>query len=261
MTASVTTADATPGLTSKLSPEITVKVAATREERAGAFRLAYNSYHRAGLCDECPDGLRITPYQLLPTTDVIVAILRGEVISTLSLVRDGELGLPLESLYADEVRERRAAGLKLAEVSCLADRRQDAARFFGLFCELAQVMIQMADREGVDQLLIAVHPRHARMYCRAMAFRQVGEERDYDAVNGNPAVLLCLDRHYVKNERPEVWARFCGDPLPREITERRPIGAADRRYFAELVERQSPPATCLLSPEAEGIRMPALICA
>jgi hypothetical protein len=186
------------------------------------------------LCEACDEGLRITPYQLLPTTDIIVAELHGEVISTLSLVRDGELGLPLESLYPEEVRRRRAAGLRLAEVSCLADRRKEAARFFGLFCELAQVMIQMADRDGVDQLLIAVHPRHARMYCRAMAFKQVGETRDYDAVNGNPAVLLCLDIAEVKANRAELWQRFAGEPLPNAIVEPQPINDFDRWHFEQV---------------------------
>lgn len=227
---------AAPHHVSKECSEIEIKVASTREERRGAFRLAYAAYHRAGLCDECDQGLRITPYQLLPTTDIIVGELRGEVISTLSLVRDGELGLPLESLYPDEVRRRRAAGLRLAEVSCLADRRKEVARFFGLFCELAQVMIQMADREAVDQLLIAVHPRHARMYCRAMAFKQVGETRDYDAVNGNPAVLLCLDIAEVKALRAEVWQRFAGDPLPEAVVQTTPINDLDRWYFERLAK-------------------------
>lgn len=225
-----------PGLVSKECSDITIKVASRREERHGAFHLAYNSYHRAGLCDERPEGLRITPYQILPTTDVIIAELRGEVVSTLSLVRDGELGLPLESVYPDEVRRRRAAGLRLAEVSCLADRRKDPARFFSLFCELAQIMIQMAERDGVDQLLIAVHPRHARMYCRIMAFKQVGETRDYEAVKGNPAVLLCLDLAETKAHNPEAWARFVGEPLPEEIIEPQPINAFDRWHFEQVAQ-------------------------
>jgi hypothetical protein len=218
-------------------PDILLRVASTRADRAGAFRLAYQSYLRAELCGPCDLGLRITPHQLLMSTDIIVAELRGEIISTLSLVRDGELGLPMESIYAEEVRTRREAGLRLAEVSCLADRRQSSARYFGLFCDLARLMIQMADREGVDQLLIAVHPRHARMYCRAMAFSRIGENRDYPSVNGNPAVPLCLDLEFVKKHRPAIWQRFAGDPLPLDAIERQPIGAADRDFFDRLLRR------------------------
>lgn len=216
--------------------DIAIKVAMTREERLGAFRLAYSSYLRAGLCKECREAVRITPYQLLPTTDIIVAELRGEIISTLSLVRDGELGLPLEAIYPEEVKHRRDAGKRLAEVSCLADRRRDVVRFFPLFCELARVMMQMGEREGVDQLLIAVHPRHARMYRRAMGFKQVGDDRDYPAVNGNPAVMLSLDFAEAKVEIPLVWRAIVGDPLAAEVVATRPMGDVEREYFTRLAE-------------------------
>ena len=254
---------AAPCLVSRESSEISIKVASSREERYGAFRLAYIAYHRAGLCGARDEGLRITPYQLLTTTDVIVANLRGETISTLSLVRDGSLGLPLEAIYPEEVRQRRAAAVRLAEVSCLADRRQDSGRFFGLFSELARIMIQMADRERVDQLLIAVHPRHARMYCRVMAFKQVGADREYPAVNGNPAVLLCLDLAEVKSQRSEIWQRFVGEPLPEALVQPQPIDAFDRQYFERLVQSLAIAddrcvETPLVTPE---VTAPALTCA
>jgi hypothetical protein len=251
-------------LTSNECSDIAIKVAATREELAGAFRLAYQSYLRAGLCNPCAEELRITPYQLLPTTEVIVAELRGEIISTLSLVRDGALGLPLEAVYPDEVRQRRAAGLKLAEVSCLADRRKDIARFFPLFAELARLMMHLAERDAVDQLLIAVHPRHARMYTRAMAFKQVGDDRGYPAVNGNPAVLLCLDLEETKQHAADIWRTFVGEPLPRSIVAPRPIAEVDRRYFAELASRLEAAGAAAREASArhdESAAAPALACA
>jgi len=226
-------------ITSRTCADISIRIAASRTDREGAFALGYESYRRSGLCDPCSAGVRITPYQLLPTTDIFVAELRGVVISTLSLVRDGQLGLPLESVYPEEVAQRRAAGLRLAECSCLADRRQTMARFFDLFSELARVMVQMAERDGVDQLLIAVHPRHARMYCRAMAFEQIGGHREYPDVNGNPAVALCLDFEAVKRDRPAIWQRFVGEPLPLEVTTPQPLSEVDRWYFEALARRDS----------------------
>ncbi len=256
-------APATSSICSRECPEISIKVASTRDERLGAFQLAYNSYFRAGLCNPCATELRVTPYQLLPTTDVLLAKLRGEVISTLSLVRDGELGLPLESIYPAEVNARRTAGLQLAEVSCLADRRK-TTRFFELFCELARLMVQMADRGGVDQLLIAVHPRHARMYARAMAFVQIGESRDYPEVNGHPAVALCLDFAVAKTRRAAIWRRFVGEPLPEDVTQPQPISLCDRRYFARLARagaehRGGRPAQVVAG--GAPLAAPVLVCA
>lgn len=215
--------------------DVTVKVARSRAEFEGAFRLVYSSYLRAGLCSPSAQQTRVTPYHLLPSTDVIVGILRGEVISTLSLVRDGELGLPMESVYGDEVEKRRAAGLRLAEVSCLADRRKEPARFFGLFCDLSRVMVQMAAAEGIDQLLIAVHPRHARMYARAMAFQQFGEPREYPLVNGNAAVALTLDMEWARAHQAVLWRRFVGTALPERVIRSCPMSASDRRYFEALL--------------------------
>lgn len=230
--------------------DVIVKVASNRTEFDGAFRLIYSSYLRAGLCSPSASQMRITPYHLLPSTDVLIGRLRGEVISTLSLVRDGELGLPIESLYGEEVNRRRAAGLRLAEVSCLADRRKEPARFFGLFCDLAKIMVQMAASEGIDQLLIAVHPRHARMYCRAMAFQQFGELLDYPLVNGNAAVGLTLDLEYVRTQQAAIWGRFVGESLPQNVIQRRPMGDADRKYFDSLMRTTGYEEPCLLTDHA-----------
>ncbi len=149
------------GIAARTFPEIRLQVASTREQREAVFRLIYHSYRDAGLCEPDFTELRFTPYQLLPTTDLFLAQLHEEVVCTLSLVRDGELGLPMEDLYAEQIEQRRAAGLHLAEVSCLADCRSDPSRFFELFCDLSRLMVQSAEYQSVDQLLIAVHPRHA----------------------------------------------------------------------------------------------------
>ena len=79
------------------------KIASLREARDAAFRLVYHSYLRADLTEPNRHETRVTPYHLLPTTEVFVGMCRGEIISTLSLIQDGELGLPIESVYAPEI--------------------------------------------------------------------------------------------------------------------------------------------------------------
>lgn len=223
----------------EVCPEIALKVAETRSEREAAFQLIHHAYCRAGLCSPASSGLRITPYQLLPTTEIFIAKLHGEVISTLTLVRDGALGLPLEEIYPDEVASRRSAGQQLAEVSCLADRRQEPARFFPLFCELSRLMAQLAAQLGVTELLAAVHPRHAPLYRRHMVFRPIGERRDYPTVCGNPAIALSLDFSYAARETPRKWQEFFGQPLPSRVLRSCPISATDRHYFQSLEDCRS----------------------
>jgi hypothetical protein len=191
---------------------------------------------RAGLCTNSDCGMRATPYQLLASTDIFLAELRGQVISTVSLVRDGDLGLPMEALYPEEVAARRAAGVRVAEVSCLADRRQGTARFFGLFCDLARLMAQLARKTSVDELLVVVNPRHAPLYRRYMAFEQIGDEREYAAVEGFPAVALSLNFAKAKVDKPKSWREFFGEPLPDEALQSCPISADDRDYFYSVLD-------------------------
>jgi len=224
------------GVAAQICPDVSLKVAATREDRESAFRLIYSSYVQTGLCGENSSQLRITPYQLLSTTDVFIAQLGNETICTLSLVRDGELGLPMEDIFESQIAERRAAGLRLAEVSCLADRRYDTKRSFGLFTDLSRLMAQFAERHGIDQLLVAVHPRHAGIYLRYMNFDIIGEQRDYSAVQGNPAVPLCLDFNEARTNPLTNWDKFFGERLPSDVLEPQLISCDDREYFQSLFE-------------------------
>ena len=171
--------------------QITYKLASTRAEREAAFRLIYRSYLQAGLTRPNEYEIRITPYHLQSSTAMFVAKLRDEVVSTVSLVCDDKLGLPISRIYADEVEQRRRDGMRIGEVTCLADRRKHLARRIALLIGLFRLMVQYSRREGLDQLLIAVHPRHAAFYQRLLAFQQIGEERAYAAVLDNPAVAFC----------------------------------------------------------------------
>ena len=211
--------------------EITCKIARTRRERTAAFRLVYQAYIRAGLIEPNPRQLRVTPYQLQPGCDVFLATLRAEVISTVSLISDGPLGLPMESIYGDEVAQLRESGVRFGEVSALADRRQQLSRTLPVFVKLMRLMVQNAHRHGIDRLLVAVHPRHARFYQRFLSFEQLAEERSYPLVCNNPAVALCLDFARIARERPPNYELFFGERLPDEHVLPRPMSAADAEHF------------------------------
>lgn len=213
---------------------IEYKIAANREDRAAAFGLTYQAYTRVGLCPTNPFHMRVTPYQILPTSDVFIARLDGEMICTISLIVDSKLGLPMEVIYPREVEDLRSGGLKLAEVSCLADRRRDPGRYFPVFVELCRLMVQSARYRGVDQLLVAVHPRHARFYRRYMAFQPIGDVRKYPSVCNKLAEALSLDFAYVDREQPPNYELFFGEPLPEDVVRPRPMSIADQEYFAAI---------------------------
>lgn len=212
------------------------QVAQRPEQFYGAFELVYNAYVRSGLAEPNPYRMRVTPYQLLPTTQVFVAVKGSEVIGTVSLVQDGELGLPMEAIYDREISWRRAEGLRLAEVSCLADRHHDLRRSFPVVLRLMSLMAQSAKRRGVDELIIAVHPRHAPFYQRFTAFVPIGGRKDYDAVCGKPAVALGLDLNRAPVDHPYLYEKFFGLPFPERSFACRPMPDSLRSELEPVVE-------------------------
>lgn len=206
---------ALPGLThadrpkertgSKQTSAITVKIASTRAEREGAFRLVYQRYLSSGLCAESHHEMRLTPHHLLPTTTVFVALYHGEVIFTLSLVGDGERGVPMESIFPDEIQSLRDQRLRFGEISCLADRRRDMIRFLPLFIKVTSLMFQHAIQDGPYRLVIAVHPKHGRFYERFFGFRPLATSRPYHSVQNRPAAAYSLDSTWLLKERHDQY--------------------------------------------------------
>jgi hypothetical protein len=232
-----------------------VRVARGPRELRTAFGLVYQAYLRCGLCEPSSKGVRVTPYHLLPTTEVFVAATGGEIVSTVSLVRDGALGLPMESIFGDEVAWRRDRGICVGEASCLADRRRDSVRSFPLVARLMSFTIQCARRRGIDELLIAVHPKHGRFYQRFLGFRQIAQERTYHVVQGKPAIAMALDMPGLSGSCPNAYKRVFGPRFPEDHLRYQPVPEAFRIELSRIVaetyagEPDSVAASCMFEAE------------
>jgi hypothetical protein len=223
-------------VSAETTADITYRIASTREEREAAFRLVYESYLRGGLGEVNDYQMRVTPYHLLPTTEVFIAELRGEVIFTMSLVIDGELGVPMEHVYGDEIARLRRQGLWVGEVSCLADRRAALERFFPVFLRTSRLMVQYARRRGLDAVVAAVHPKHSRLYRRYFDFHVIGEQKDYPTVRNRPAVALLAEFARVDRERSPSYLSLVAEPLGDEELRPHPISVTDCDYFRPMVD-------------------------
>lgn len=224
--------------------ELRFRPALSCQDYAGAFGLLYDAYLRSGLTRPNAHRIRVTPYHLLDTTEVFVAEIREELISTISLVRDGELGVPMEAIYGEEVAALREAGFDLAEVSCLADRRgrrQSTATVFGIM----SIMAQCAAERGVDYLLIAVHPRHAGFYQRFIGFELIGRLKAYGAVQDNPAVALALDLNHLATNHPKAYRTFFGKRFPDASLKYQPMPESMHRLVQSILESEERAPECL----------------
>jgi hypothetical protein len=121
---------------------------------------------------------------------------------TLTSMGDSELGLPLDSLYGDYLSALRHGGRTLAEIGLFADRGDDRyASIESLFAVMAPALSWCFNIAGASDVVIGVHPHHARFYGRAFGFEPIGDERAYPAVKGHPCILLCLSHDRLLSPR------------------------------------------------------------
>lgn len=179
----------------------TVKIAGEIDEFKEAFSLVHDNYLRNGyLGTPKPHGMLFGIHALLPGTVVFVAKSNKNVISTISEIADTELfGLPMDELYRGELDELRARGRKIVELSALVTPAD--YRWTNIVMYICKVMYQYSIDHGVNDLCIAVNPKHVRFYKHILLFEDLGPERYYPKVNA-PAVALRvnLDVHFEKTK-------------------------------------------------------------
>lgn len=216
---------------------MTYSLARTPALRQGAFELVYRSYLRSGLGTENPFGMRITPYQLRPESQVFVGLVRQEVVSTVTLVADSELGLPMQTMFGPEVHALRQSGHRVAEVSCLADRRTSPIRFINSFFQMTRMMGQFAQLQGISCLLITVHPRHAKFYAKHLNFAPVSERvAECSYVQDRPAAALMLDLRTAAQKQPDWWQDYFRTMLPTSTLEPYRIPAAELTWLTTVAK-------------------------
>lgn len=214
-----------------------MKVSETKEERAAAFELVHRVYCRAGLTTDNPMGMRVMKHHLLDTTDVMVLKRGDKVEFTLTLVRDGLHGVPADSLFAYQIDQMRAEGIHVAEVSCMASSCNDENKKqrFETLVKMMSLAGQAARRRGVDRLLLAVHPRHAKIYQRLFGCVPCSAVQEYAAVQGNPAVLCMHDFAQLDQQRyplyDQIWGQLC---QPWQLDGVR-MGDEEKQYFRQAV--------------------------
>lgn len=209
-----------------------ISLARSRADLQQAFELTYRSYFRAGLAVDSPSGMRLTPFHLLTSSEVIIAKLDQTVVSTISLFGDGKLGLPMQSMYSREIETLRTRGLRLAEVGGLADRRATPKRFIKTFAIMGRIIVQLATARNYDTLVAAVHPKHAKLYKRVFGFKQIGDHTDCPYANGNPAEALYLP---LDSLSPALHQQFFGEPFPSGHLDRFDWDPETRHYFERIL--------------------------
>ena len=217
------------------SDRLVLKIAESREELEACFSLLHDAYVESGFMRPDASGMRVTIYHALPTTTTLCAKWDGEVVGTISLIRESAFGFPLQKVF-DLSAVRQKAG-NLAEVSALAVhpafRKTGGAILFPLMKFMYEYATQYFDTR---HLLIAVNPNRIEMYESLLFFERLTANvvENYDFANGAPAVGATLDlqlgpaileRAYRKKPpRKDLYAYFTKIVLPN-------LQLPHRRYF------------------------------
>lgn len=168
--------------------------AATRlDDVVAAWRLVYDTYRASGLVDPNVHGVHFVPQAIRPASVVGLGRVAGAVRATITAYADGPPGLPLDQVYPDELGRFRAEGRLLVEVGLLADRTSDRARGLDTTLSLMRIGFFHAIHIGATDLVIGVHPHHARFYERLFGFDRFGAPSTCPIVNDAPVVGLRLD--------------------------------------------------------------------
>lgn len=196
-------ADCNPNPSSKLE----FKIAETKEELEACYAVLHDAYVDSGFMKPSASGLRVTLYHALPTTTTLCAKYDGQVIGTISLIRESELGVPLQSIF--DLTDVRAKGGNIAEVSALAIHRKFRRTGGSVLFPLMKFMYEYCTKFfDIRHLVIAVNPSHIEMYEALLLFKRLSENTvaNYDFVNGAPAIGATLDLLYAPAEFKKYYA-------------------------------------------------------
>ena len=175
-------------------PRLVLKIAETKEELEACFKLLHDAYVSSGFMQPASSGMRVTIYHALPTTTTLCAKYDGEVVGTMSLIRESVFGFPLQAIF--DLKGVRAKKGNIAEVSALAVhpkfRKTGGAILFPLMKFMYEYCTTFFDTR---HLVIAVNPNRIEMYESLLFFQRLTENQvaNYDFANGAPAVGASLD--------------------------------------------------------------------
>jgi GNAT superfamily N-acetyltransferase len=148
-----------------------LKIADTQEELEQCFALLHDAYVASGFMRPHPSGLRVTPYHALPTTTTLCAKVDGQVVGTLSIVREGVFGFPMQTAF--DISSVRAKEGRIAEISALAIHPRYRKTGGSVLFPLMKFMYEYCSKYfDTRHLLIAVNPNHIEMYESLLFFRR-----------------------------------------------------------------------------------------
>lgn len=223
------------------------------DQISAAWRLVFEAYREAELIDDNPWGMHLVPHALRPGTSVVIASRGEQVLSTLTIMHDSNLGLALDAAYPTELNALRLGGHKLMEVGLFADRHLPIAAATRAIVEMMRYVFYISCYSLAD-IVIGVHPRHAAFYERNFGFHPFTPVSTHPTVRHNAVVGLLgeTQRQLGAQPVPPSLSDYASRHIPRSAIKNRATidaqailgGAAGRAEFhSYIASKLTRPAT------------------
>lgn len=197
----------------------------SREMLEEAFALVKEEYKKEKYIDAGAEP-EIPSYNFLPTSATFVAKMDDAVVGMITLVEDGDEGLPMESIYGEEIGRLRNRKKKMAEISQLAISRGEETMDDGhyrkfrskILLALFRLVYFFSKCEGIECLCITINPKHESFY-ESIGFESIGGLKTYPRVNNAPALAKMLNMRNVSLQQKDVgfvFQEILKNPLSRE---------------------------------------------
>jgi N-acyl amino acid synthase FeeM len=238
--------------------EYQVQVAADRAARERALALVYGVYLATGLTEPRESRMQVTIHDALPgTTSFLVersadADSEPSAVASITLIPDGELGLPLDARARQALDALRSGGHRLIELAKLAtvgatekkggNRRAPREEILLHLFKLAYLTALKA--EGATDLIISVSKHQARFFRRVFFFETLNDPaRDSDDDGLTVPLIMDLttaeEKHLRRAEashgEQHLYEFFVNDQEPEIMAwlarHRRPLSTDDARYL------------------------------
>ncbi len=193
----------------ELRGNIEYRVARSRKELESSYSLVYKEYLKRGYIKESFSKLELSIYNALPQTTTFVAVLDKEMFCTATLIVDSPLKLPMDELYHQELNQLRNQDKKLCEISMLTcdtelfkegvSVKLNSKKLFFIFHLLKVVYDYVLEKLRLDCICIAINPKHKLTY-DFLLFKDMGEFKIYNNINGTPILGKYLDLHTIEEE-------------------------------------------------------------
>ncbi|MBI5550516.1 MAG: GNAT family N-acetyltransferase [Desulfobacterales bacterium] len=177
-----------------LREDLRFEIAKTQKDLDQAFQILHDAYVKEGFSKPHASRRRITDYHALPSTTTLVAKHEGQVVATISVIRDGPFGLPTDQVM--DLSRFRDKGERLGEVSSLAIRPDFRGRSGEVMFHLFKYMVHYSlDYFGLDRFVIVVNPERITLYESVLCFTPLHRSalKKYAFANDAPAVCATLN--------------------------------------------------------------------